>query len=76
MKKFFAMLLTLVMVLSLAACGGSKKMVYAVEAGSAGEAAAKEAGFEIEYCNIDTIDTLCHLSHCSSKFFSICIEVL
>ena len=52
MKKFFAMLLTLVMVLSLAACGGEKKMVYAVEAGSAGEAAAKEAGFEIN--SVDT----------------------
>ena len=52
MKKFFALLLTLVMVLSLAACGGNKKMVYAVEAGSAGEAAAKEAGFEIN--SVDT----------------------
>lgn len=52
MKKFFAVLLTLVMVLSLAACGGSKKTVYAVEAGSAGEAAAKDAGYEIN--SVDT----------------------
>ena len=51
MKKMFAMLLALVMVFSLVACGGSgdsadsKDMVYAVEAGSAGEAAAAENGF-------------------------------
>ena len=52
MKKFFALLLTIAMVLSLAACGGSKKMVYAVEAGSAGEAAAIENEFEIN--SVDT----------------------
>ncbi len=59
MKKIWAMLLALAMLLSLAACGGkteaekpaeepaaAETMVYAVEAGSAGEAAAKENGFE------------------------------
>ena len=62
MKKFFAMMLALVMVLSLAACGAKApaddaatpddgavedtKVVYAVEAGSAGEAAAQDNGFE------------------------------
>ena len=49
MKKMFAMLLALVMMFSLVACGGgsadNKDMVYAVEAGSAGEAAAGENGF-------------------------------
>ena len=67
MKKIWALLLALAMVLSLAACGGSDTtpsnstsadeggadapeettLVYAVEAGSAGEAAAKDNGFEI-----------------------------
>lgn len=51
MKKKIAMLLTAVMIsgLALTGCGTSKTdaegMVYAVEAGSAGEAAAKENGF-------------------------------
>lgn len=51
MKKKIAMLLTAVMIsgLALTGCGASKTdaegMVYAVEAGSAGEAAAKENGF-------------------------------
>ena len=55
MKKFVAMLLALVMTLSLAACGqkndtkddansDTKELTYAVEAGSAGEAAAAEKG--------------------------------
>ena len=71
MKKLWAMLLALTMVLSLAACGGKQEatapeaekpaeeqpaeeasMVYAVEAGSAGEAAALENGFEIN--SVDT----------------------
>ena len=53
MKKKIAVLLTLVMVmgLALAVCGskeaGSESMVYAVEAGSAGEAVAQEKGFSI-----------------------------
>ena len=48
MKKVIALLLTLVMVFALVACGQKDKtMVYAVEAGSAGEAAAQENGFEI-----------------------------
>ncbi len=65
MKKLWALLLALVMVLSLAACGGKDEapadtkepadtqepaetsVVYAVEAGSAGEAVAQENGFEI-----------------------------
>lgn len=52
MKKKIAMLLTFTMVLGMAliGCGskeaGSKAMVYAVEAGSAGEAVAQEKGFE------------------------------
>ncbi len=52
MKKKIAMLLclTTVMGMTLAGCGsaetGNKAMVYAVEAGSAGEAVAQEKGFE------------------------------
>ena len=50
MKKLMAMLLASAMVLSLAACGSKEEgetpsMTYAVEAGSAGEAAAAEKGF-------------------------------
>lgn len=54
MKKFGTALLALTMVLSLAACGDkpaaggdaqAKDMVYAVEAGSAGETVAAENGF-------------------------------
>lgn len=54
MKKKLAIVLSLAMVLcfGLASCGGGeaaddKATVYAVEAGSAGEAAAKEQGWEI-----------------------------
>ena len=55
MKKWIAMLLALTMVFGFAACGGNdaaddnadKALVYAVEAGSAGEAAALENGWEI-----------------------------
>ncbi len=53
MKKKLAIVLSLAMVLcfGLASCGGGdgadKGTVYAVEAGSAGEAAAKEQGWEI-----------------------------
>ncbi len=57
MKKLLAMILALTMVLSFAACGGgndaadsndnsAKEMVYAVEAGSAGEAAAADNGWQ------------------------------
>ena len=75
MKKIWAMLLALTMILSLAACGSQeetpapeaekpteeqpadapaqeKTEIYAVEAGSAGEAAALENGFEIN--SVDT----------------------
>ncbi len=52
MKKMFALLLALVMVFALVACGGNKDMIYAVEAGSAGEAVAQEKGFEIN--SVDT----------------------
>ena len=75
MKKIWAMLLALTMILSLAACGSQKEtpapeaekpteeqpadapaqdktVIYAVEAGSAGEAAALENGFEIN--SVDT----------------------
>ena len=50
MKKTIAMLLTLTMVLGMAltGCAGKdKEMTYAVEAGSAGEAVAKEKEFAI-----------------------------
>jgi len=53
MKKIIALLLALVMVLAMTACGEKNKTsVYAVEAGSAGEAAALEEGFEIN--SVDT----------------------
>lgn len=48
MKKTMSLLLAIAMVFALCACGGSKSgTVYAVEAGSAGEAVAKEKGWEI-----------------------------
>ena len=49
LTKIFVLVLALAMVFALASCGGgkSKDMVYAVEAGSAGEAAALENGWEI-----------------------------
>ena len=63
MKKLFALMMALSMTLALAACGGTEDpapegekapeetpeetIVYAVEAGSAGEAVALEKGFEI-----------------------------
>ena len=51
--KMIALLLALVMVFALAACGGGDKdMVYAVEAGSAGEAVALEKGFQVN--SVDT----------------------
>ena len=53
MKKIIALLLALAMVFALAACGQKNKTtVYAVEAGSAGEAAALEEGYEIN--SVDT----------------------
>ena len=53
MKKIIALLLALVMVLAMTACGEKNKTtVYAVEAGSAGEAAALEEGYEIN--SVDT----------------------
>ena len=63
MKKFLAMLMALVMVLSLAACGNqantpddankddapdTQELTYAVEAGSAGEEVANEKGWKIK----------------------------
>ncbi|MDO4188283.1 MAG: transporter substrate-binding domain-containing protein [Lachnospiraceae bacterium] len=54
MKKTVALILALTMGLSLTACGGKKTaekapadMVYAVEAGSAGEEAAQDNGFKM-----------------------------
>ena len=49
MKKMIALLLTAMMLISLAACGGSAAKdpadwIYAVEAGSAGEAAVQALG--------------------------------
>lgn len=55
MKKLFSLLLTLAIVFSFAGCNASDKtdtMVYAVEAGSAGETAALENGFTIN--SVDT----------------------
>jgi len=63
MKKLFATVLAVVMSLSLVACGETEtppaeggqeeaKIVYAVEAGSAGEAVALENGFEV--VSVDT----------------------
>lgn len=56
MKKWIAMILALAMMFTLAACGGNDDaadnaddnavVIYAVEAGSAGEAAAAENGWE------------------------------
>ena len=55
MKKFISVVLILVLCLALlAGCGSkdNKEMVYAVEAGSAGEEAANEAGFKVN--SVDT----------------------
>ena len=58
MKKVLAMVLALAMVFALCACGAKaapaapKEMVYAVEAGSAGEAVAQEKGWKIN--SVDT----------------------
>ena len=47
MKKIVTMVLALAMMVSLAACGAKqeKKMIYAVEAGSAGEAEVDALGY-------------------------------
>ncbi len=47
MKKLIALLAVVAMIFSLTACSQPKKTVYAVEAGSAGEAIAKEKGYQI-----------------------------
>ena len=54
MKKILCMILALTMVFALCACGqkAPEKMVYAVEAGSAGEAVALEKGWEV--VSVDT----------------------
>ena len=57
MKKMIALLLIAMMLISLAACGGSAAKdpadwIYAVEAGSAGEAAALENSFAVN--SVDT----------------------
>ena len=54
MKKFISVVLILVLCLALlAGCGKqSKEIVYAVEAGSAGEEAANDAGFKVN--SVDT----------------------
>ncbi len=57
MKKMIARLLTVMMLISLAACGNSAAKdpadwIYAVEAGSAGEAAALENSFSVN--SVDT----------------------
>ena len=60
MRRGLALLLTATLALSMTACGGSKGagtqksekgdgMTYAVEAGSAGEAVAKEKGFKLQF---------------------------
>ena len=58
MKKMIAILMIAMMLISLAACGGAAAKdpadwIYAVEAGSAGEAAALEKGYEIN--SVDTM---------------------
>ena len=58
MKKMIAILMIAMMLISLAACGGAAAKdpadwIYAVEAGSAGEAAALEQGYEIN--SVDTM---------------------
>ena len=53
MKKMLSLLLALTMLFALVACGQKDKtIVYAVEAGSAGEAVALEKGYEIN--SVDT----------------------
>lgn len=52
MKKLLAIALALVLWLSLVACAKQATTVYAVEAGSAGEAAAQEKGYAIN--SVDT----------------------
>ncbi len=53
MKKMISLLLALTMLFALVACGQKDKtIVYAVEAGSAGEAVALEKGYEIN--SVDT----------------------
>jgi len=47
MKKIIALALALIMVFALVACNKEAAKKYAVEAGSAGEAVAKEKGWEI-----------------------------
>lgn len=49
MKKLICIILSLTMVLALCACGqkAPEKTVYAVEAGSAGEAIAQEKGWDV-----------------------------
>lgn len=49
MTRVLALAMAVLMLMALAACSGGseKKTVYAVEAGSAGEAAAKEKGYEM-----------------------------
>ncbi len=47
MKKIIALFAVVAMIFSMTACSQNKKMVYAVEEGSAGEAIAKEKGYEI-----------------------------
>lgn len=60
MKKILVIVLAVVMIFSMTACGGKAEnagagdeaaMVYAVEAGSAGEAVATELGWEINSVN-------------------------
>ena len=61
MKKILAIVLALTMIFALCACGAKEEapaaddnaaLVYAVEAGSAGEAVAQENGWEIN--SVDT----------------------
>lgn len=49
MKRMAALVLALMMTLALASCGGKsgEGLIYAVESGSAGEAAAQEQGWDV-----------------------------
>ena len=83
MRRGLALLLTATLALSMTACGGSKGagtqksekgdgMTYAVEAGSAGEAVAKEKGF-----NYNSVSSQADaLMEVKSPFFLFTLAIL
>ena len=70
MKKGLAIVLSAGMVMGMAmpACAADADMVYAVEAGSAGEAAAEEKGFQ--YNSVASSSVLCSTSASCTPYFS------